>query len=243
MAEQYDSIGSKYEQYKNTAPLPIPERYTFLRLVGVLRGKRVLDLACGSGYYSRLLKEHGAEWVEGVDISPEMIQLAQRKEQEQPLGVRYRMLDATALPRLGDFDLVTAIYLLNYARTRDEMLRMCQGAFSNLKENGRFIAMTVNPAFDVRRSNWAEYGLEVRSERFEEGRYVCQARFMTEPPADFEYFRWSASVYESVMAEAGFRNITWHPFEVPDEALAQYGAAFWREYRENPLIVALSGQK
>ncbi|QRK07919.1 class I SAM-dependent methyltransferase [Archangium violaceum] len=243
MAEQYDSVGSKYEQFKNTATLPIPERHTFLRLVGNLEGKSVLDLACGSGHYSRLLKDHGAERVEGVDISPEMVQVARQKEQEQRRGVLYHVFDAAALPRLGDFDLVTAVYLLNYARTRDDMLRMCRSAFSNLKEGGRCIAFTIDPAFDLRRSNWAEYGFEVRSERFEEGRYVCEARFSTAPSTPVEYFRWSTQVYESVLAEAGFRQVAWHPFEIPAEALEKYGEAYWREYRENPLLIALSGRK
>jgi hypothetical protein len=31
-------------------------RYTFLRLIGDLRGKSVLDLACGEGYYTRELR-------------------------------------------------------------------------------------------------------------------------------------------------------------------------------------------
>src|SRR5690349_16117967 len=30
MAEQYDTVGNKYEQFKDTAALPIPERHTFL---------------------------------------------------------------------------------------------------------------------------------------------------------------------------------------------------------------------
>lgn len=243
MTEQYDSVGSRYEQFKNTATLPIPERHTFLRLIGDLTGKSVLDLACGNGHYSRLLKAQGAERVVGVDISPEMVQVARQKEQEQRRGVQYHVFDAAALPRLGDFDLVTAVYLLNYARTRDEMLRMCRGAFSNLKEGGRFIAFTIAPAFDLRRSNWAEYGFEVRSERFEEGRYVCEARFMTAPLVPIEYFRWSTRQYESVLAEAGFRQVAWHPFEIPAEALEKYGEAYWREYRENPLLIGLSGRK
>jgi len=243
MAEQYDSVGSKYEEFKTTATLPIPERHTFLKLVGDLRGQRVLDLACGSGHYSRLLKEHGAARVEGVDISPEMVQVARRTEQAQGHGVHYHVCDAAALPHLGDFDLVTAVYLLNYARTRDELLRMCQSAASNLKEGGRFIAFTIDPSFDLRRSNWAAYGFEVQGERFEEGRHVCHARFLTEPPAPIEYLRWPARAYESVLAEAGFRQVTWHPFEIPAEAVAKYGEDFWREYRDNPLLIALSGQK
>ncbi|WP_408888009.1 class I SAM-dependent methyltransferase [Myxococcus faecalis] len=243
MSEQYDSIGTKYEQFKNTAALPIPERHTFLRLVGDLRGKRVLDLACGTGHYSRLLNELGADGVEGVDISLEMVQLARDKEQTQPRGLRYHVLDARALPRLGDFDLVTAVYLLNYAGARQELLDMCRGAYANLKPGGRFIAMTIDPTFDVARSSWAPYGVEVLSEQLEDGRHFCKALFLTEPPAPFEYFRWSTQVYEATLAEAGFRDITWHPFEIPEEALQKHGEAFWRVYRENPLLTALSGQK
>ncbi|WP_257463463.1 class I SAM-dependent methyltransferase [Archangium lipolyticum] len=243
MAEQYDNVGSKYEEFKNKAPLPIPERHTFLKLVGDLRGKSVLDLACGAGHYTRMLKEHGAERVEGVDISPEMVQLARRKEQEHRQGIKYHVFDAAKLPRLDGFDLVTAVYLLNYASTREELLGMCRSANTNLEEGGRFIACTIDPAFDLGKSNWAKYGFEVMSERYEDGRHICRARFRTEPPAEVEYFRWSAATYESVLAEAGFREVAWHPFEVPAEALARFGEDFWREYQENPLLIALSCRK
>jgi 2-polyprenyl-3-methyl-5-hydroxy-6-metoxy-1,4-benzoquinol methylase len=62
------------------ATLKQAESYTFFRMVGALDGKRVLDLACGFGFYPRLLKQHGAAQVVGVDISPEMIRLATQQE-------------------------------------------------------------------------------------------------------------------------------------------------------------------
>src|SRR5262247_761375 len=74
MAEQgaqYDHIGSKYDEYARTATLKQAECYTFFRMVGVLEGQRTMDLACGFGFYTRLLKAHGAAHVIGVDISPE----------------------------------------------------------------------------------------------------------------------------------------------------------------------------
>ncbi|QSQ14005.1 class I SAM-dependent methyltransferase [Myxococcus landrumensis] len=243
MSEQFDNIGSKYEEFKTTTPLPIPERHTFQRLVGNLAGKRVLDLACGSGHYSRFLNRLGAEWVEGVDISPEMIQLARELEQKQPVGLRYHVMDARELSRLGDYDLVTAVFLLNYAQTREELRDMCRGAFSNLKPGGRFVAVTANPVFDLHRSNFSAYGVRVLSEQFEQGRHHCRALFLTEPPTPFEYFRWSSDVYESAFADAGFRNVTWHPIEIPKEAIDQFGDDFWREYRENSLVIGVSGQK
>lgn len=49
------------------------ERYAFA--ADRLFGKRVLDLACGCGYGSWLLKQNGNE-VTGVDIEPEVIEYA-----------------------------------------------------------------------------------------------------------------------------------------------------------------------
>ena len=62
---QYDQIGSKYDEYAQTATLKRAESYTFFRMVGTLAGKRVLDLACGFGFYTRLLKQRGAAQVGG----------------------------------------------------------------------------------------------------------------------------------------------------------------------------------
>src|SRR2546428_11741558 len=129
MAEQgaqYDHIGSKYDEYARTATLKRAESYTFFRMVGTLDGKRVMDLACGFGFYTRLLKQHGAAQVIGIDISPEMVRLGREQEQAEPLGVTYQVYDATALPVLGTFDLVAAIYLLNYASSNDQLLGMCR---------------------------------------------------------------------------------------------------------------------
>lgn len=86
---QYDQIGSKYDEYARTATQKRAESYTVLQMVEPLAGKRVLDLACGFGFYTRLLKQHGAAQVIGVDISPEMVRLGRAHEQAEPLGVTY----------------------------------------------------------------------------------------------------------------------------------------------------------
>jgi len=59
----------------------------------------VLDLACGFGFYTRLLKQHGAAEVIGIDISPEMVRLGREQERTEPLGVTYEIHDATSLLR------------------------------------------------------------------------------------------------------------------------------------------------
>ena len=116
----YDHIGSKYDDYSRTATLKRAERHSISLMVGGLDGERVLDLACGLGFYTRLLKQHGAGQVIGVDISPEMIRIARQHEEAEQLGIAYHVGNALELPDLGSFDLITAIWLLNYAKTKDE---------------------------------------------------------------------------------------------------------------------------
>jgi SAM-dependent methyltransferase len=181
-AAQYDHIGSKYDEYARTATLKRAECYTLFRMVGPLAGKRVLDLACGFGFYTRLLKQHGATEVLGVDISPEMVRLGRAQEQAEPLGVAYQVCDATNLPWLGRFDLVTAVYLLNYATSQDELRGMCRSAYDNLVEGGRFVDYTVNPAYTLSKPNGAQYGYYFRRLTPEEERYICDGEFVTEPP-------------------------------------------------------------
>ena len=53
-------------------------RYEFA--CGFVKGKRVLDVAAGSGYGSRMLLEAGALSVKGVDVSQEAVEYAKRFE-------------------------------------------------------------------------------------------------------------------------------------------------------------------
>ena len=182
---QYDHIGSKYDEYARTATLKRAESYTFFRMVGALEGQRVLDLACGFGFYTRLLKQHGAAQVVGVDISPEMIRLATQQEQAAPLGITYQVCDAVALPPLGAFELVTAVYLLDYATSKDQLLGMFRSAYANLVAGGRFVAYTMDPAFTLSKPNYTKYGVTVLRQAPEEDRYVCDAEFVTVPPTPF----------------------------------------------------------
>ena len=212
-------------------------------MVGALDGQRVLDLACGFGFYTHLLKQRGAAQVVGVDISPEMIRLARQQEQAEPLGITYQVGDAVTLPQLGRFDLVTAVYLLNYATSKDELLGMCRSAYDNLVEGGRFVAYTVNPAYTLSKPNGAKYGSYFLRLTPEEDWYVCDGEFVTEPPTPFQCFQWGRETNERAIKEAGFRTFAWHPSEVSPEDMAHSGEAYWRDFHDNCLVIGLICQK
>src|SRR5262249_41633123 len=240
---QYDHIGSKYDEYARTATMKRAERYAVFRMVGPLDGKRVLDLACGFSFYTRLLKQHGAAQVIGVDISPEMIRLATQQEEAEPLGITYQVCDAVTLPQLGPFDLVTAVYLLDYATSKDQLLGMFRSAYDNLVEGGRCVAYTINPDFTLSKPNCTKYGVTVLREDPEEDRYVCEAEFVTNPPACVRWYRWSQAAYEWAIKEAGFRDFVWYPSEVAPEDVTRYGEAYWRDFHDNCIVIGLICQK
>ncbi|MDD5422656.1 MAG: class I SAM-dependent methyltransferase, partial [Candidatus Omnitrophica bacterium] len=144
--EIYDKIAESYtRQSLSDVKRRLTVDYTFLNLIGDVRGKNVLDLACGDGHYCRPLKRSGAAEVVGVDISSRMIDLAKNGEKKNPLGIRYECMDALKLPVVGKFDIALGSFLLHYSRTRDELFAMCRNIYANLRDGGRFVGVNDSP--------------------------------------------------------------------------------------------------
>jgi len=83
---QYDTIALDYQRISAAVPLRDAEWYSLRQRLGDLAGLSVLDLACGDGMGTRLLKRWGAARVVGVDISAQMIALARQREDAEPMG-------------------------------------------------------------------------------------------------------------------------------------------------------------
>jgi SAM-dependent methyltransferase len=130
------------EQYRRSKEAPFRlhvEQYTLKKLIGPLQGQSVLDLACGEGHYTRLIKAWGAGDVVGVDLSPDMIDLACREETARPLGIRYHVHDARTLDLGQQFDLVCAAFLFNHARNYDEFVEMAGAVVRHLAPEGKLV--------------------------------------------------------------------------------------------------------
>lgn len=76
-----------------------------------LTGKRVLDLGCGTGYFSQLFQQRGAEVICG-DISQAMLDKAQQRCGARQM--QYQIADAENLPFDDEsFDYVFQVWLCN----------------------------------------------------------------------------------------------------------------------------------
>ena len=158
---EYDAIAGAYRDSKQLSFRKYIEEYTLFETLGDISGVRAIDLACGDGFYTRKLKQAGASEVLGVDVSAEMIRLAEAEERARPTGCRYLIRDAAVLVLDEPVDLVVAMYLLNYARDADELLRFVRAACGLLKPGGRFLGFNDNvlnvPGGTV---SYARYGFE-----------------------------------------------------------------------------------
>jgi len=244
MSTQYDQIADLYAAISDTNLIrTYVEQPSFLNVIGSIEGQSILDVACGTGMYSRLLKKRGAARVMAVDIAPEMIAVAKRLEEQTELGVEYLTCDVAEMPTLGSFDVVTAVYLLHYAHSKEHLGRMCRRISQNLKPGGRFVTVVSNPEFNPAGPNYAKYGFTL-SQRVDAPEGSSGALvFLGEPPVMIHYRHWTRATYEGALAAAGFRTIVWERLRPSPEAEAHFGREFWADCLSNPCAYLIHCEK
>jgi SAM-dependent methyltransferase len=202
-------------------------RYEFLgpaqvALCGQVRGMRVLDVGCGSGYFAREMARLGARVV-GVDLSPRMIGHARRAEADEPLGIEYVAGDAAeAVPRFApaSFGLAASCLALQDMADPAGVLR---GVHRALRPGGRFVASITHPCSDTPFRRW---------EKDEAGRkrWLCLDRYFDREPLEYAWKGWAYDFTTPALHAtledwfgwihaAGFRLRALHEPRPTDEAL------------------------
>lgn len=234
--QQYDSIGRNYVQKINpTKKYALPS--TLLSLSGDVLGKTVLDLACGEGYFTRILAKQHPKKIIGVDISSEMISMAKATEAKNPLGIEYLTQDVLSLSLPEKFDIITAVYLLNYAPTVEALEKMIQSIYNHLADGGLFATITITPKLLPReeyKRGWKIVNPAGKS-TFDNGDKIEIISEPTDsPPVTIQCYYWSQKVYTTCLEKVGFKNITWkNDWEISKEGRDAYDEAFWNDMQSN----------
>ncbi|MFI6213097.1 class I SAM-dependent methyltransferase [Nocardia brasiliensis] len=241
--DQFAALGSAYaasEQWPMRRQLEAP---SLLTAIGDLSGLSIVDAGCGSGFYVRLFARLGAARVIGIDPSPGMLAVATGREDAQPLGVRYVHSDLADAGRVGPVDLVTAVYVLPYAETIDDLRGMCRGAADALHPGGRFVAFALNPEFSADPTWYQRYGFVLRSKTERaEGEPLTLTSHQFDPPLSVTGYHWSREAHETAMRDAGFDDIAWTAPVPTPEGVSEHGADFWEPYLRCPHALILTAR-
>lgn len=258
--DQYTHIANEYKESKQLPWRTFIERFTLMQMAGVadadeprgaLRGVTAADLACGDGYYSRLLRRAGAE-VRGVDASPQMVELARAQETASPLGISYRVSDARDVGRGGDrgaYDLVLAAWLLHYMQSEHELQQLCDAIARVLKPGGRFVTVNTNP--DDPPHNFAsgrKYGFVKRVDgALKAGAPVIWTLFLENARhIELVNYHMPTDSVNRCLQNAGMENITRPAVQLDPAALRaaeNADAEYWRPLLENPPFVFIQCEK
>lgn len=120
-----------------------------MRILAIKKDERVLDLACGQGYFTREVKKY-SDHVVGADISKELVARAKA----QTPGVAFHATPAHKLSfaQTGEFDAVLCVLALQNMEDIGSVFKEVRRV---LKPNGRFVFVLNHPAFRVlKRSSW-----------------------------------------------------------------------------------------
>lgn len=101
----------KYTSNRNDYIETDSDLFEPLAIIGVLN-KDILDFGCGDGRHAANLLEMGAKRVSGIDISPDMIELANLRKKN---GLEFFVADGAKVP-FGDksFDIVFSNFVIHY---------------------------------------------------------------------------------------------------------------------------------
>jgi len=148
----YEGIAGKYGATVDSKPWnAYYERPAMLALFPSLVNAKVLDVGCGSGWYTEYLLSHGAT-VTAIDLNGEFVALTQAR-----VGPRATVLQADLTNPLdfaaeGEYDAVICPLVMHYLKDWQPAFREFQRV---LKPNGVLVFSTHHPFAD-----WQDYNTE-----------------------------------------------------------------------------------
>ncbi|MGE6751981.1 class I SAM-dependent DNA methyltransferase [Rossellomorea sp. NPDC071047] len=104
-----------------------------------IQGESVLDIACGTGELSLRLVRDGYD-VTGVDLSQDMLMVAQEKALEMNVRLNLFQQDMSKLDSLGEYDLITIFCdSLNYLEDEKDVKNTFKSIYAHLNHDGLFL--------------------------------------------------------------------------------------------------------
>jgi SAM-dependent methyltransferase len=182
---QYDAYAAEYEAHAAVAPYnALYDRPATLRLIGDVEGRRVLDAACGPGFYADEMLAAGATVV-GCDAAPGMIDLARERVGDRAELRVHSLDDPFGWIDDDSIDIVVCALAYHYVSNRSGFLREVHRM---LRPDGSLVISTHHPTDDWQRLGGSYFDVAAVTETWSKGWVVTAWRMpltkLTEEFAD-----------------------------------------------------------
>jgi len=119
-----------------------------LKIIGDVFGLDVLEIGCGGGQNSIVLKNQGANSVVGIDQSMKQLEYARALSEDLGIDVRFLKQDMEDMYELenGSFDLIVSSHAMNYASNIRKVFEECERL---LRNEGRLVICLNHPLWIV----------------------------------------------------------------------------------------------
>lgn len=139
----YSQLGRSVEGLAGAAEWP-----ALRAMLPPMRGRRVVDLGCGFGWFCRWASESGAAQVLGIDVSEKMLERARADTAGGAIRYERADLEAIELPSAA-FDLAYSSLALHYVQDARRLMATIHQA---LAPGGSFVFSTEHPIYMAPRS-------------------------------------------------------------------------------------------
>ena len=137
-ANEYDKLRKEKKGYNANDLIEIPN---FRSLLPDVKNKTILDLGCGYGETDKYLKEQGASFVLGIDISKHMIEIANKENKLD--GIEYKVMPMEDISNIDKkFDIVISSLAFHYIKDYNKLIK---DIYNLLNDNGVLIFSQEHP--------------------------------------------------------------------------------------------------
>ena len=138
MAERWWDTQGEFKTLHDINPL----RIQFIESYADIAGKRIVDVGCGGGILTEGLAKHGADAF-GIDLSEELIDIADLHGLESGVSAHYQKISAEALAQQQpeSFDHVTCMEMLEHVPDPGSIISACA---TLVKPGGMVFFSTLN---------------------------------------------------------------------------------------------------
>jgi ubiquinone/menaquinone biosynthesis C-methylase UbiE len=134
IAPIYDILMSDVD-YKSWAEYVLK----LLERAGARPGQSLLDLACGTGAMTLLLAQAGYQ-ATGMDLSPEMLEIARQKAAEQKQEMEFFQGDLRTFKTGSNYNVITCFFdSVNYLLTPEDVAACFSSVHRALEPGGAFV--------------------------------------------------------------------------------------------------------